>query len=386
MSAHAFDDIIDAVYAAAIDECDNGWSTVARLLEDVVGGVCKITVESPDASVARIAAAPSIDPARLARYARDLVRHNPYARRVTTMEAPADVVIGDDLVPFDAVEPTPYYQDWMRPQGLRHVIGTGLPTQTGDFLIVLNLLPPEAPPDSQQRAIYRRISPHLGRAARIARRIATADSGRAAAEAGLDAMPMAILMTDPRGRVRVLNRRARSLLVDNDGLVLRDGGDLSAVTPDHTARLRRLVRNAAAGDAARTGTADAVLRLPRASGRTDLRVLVTPLPARPTPAGAGLAPTTGGAALFVSDPDDPAPVSQRRIADLLGLTTAESRVAAALAAGASVAEAASDLGLAEATVRHHLRRAYLKTGTGRQADLVRLILADPLTAMGTDES
>ena len=40
------------------------------------------------------------------------------------------------------------------------------------------------------------------------------------------------------------------------------------------------------------------------------------------------------------------------------------------------------LGLSEATVRTHLRRLYAKTGTSRQADLVKLVAgyANPLVS------
>jgi DNA-binding CsgD family transcriptional regulator len=45
-----------------------------------------------------------------------------------------------------------------------------------------------------------------------------------------------------------------------------------------------------------------------------------------------------------------------------------------------VPEAAEELGIAETTVKTHLHRVFAKTGTTRQADLVRLVagFASPL--------
>lgn len=71
------------------------------------------------------------------------------------------------------------------------------------------------------------------------------------------------------------------------------------------------------------------------------------------------------------DPAAAAPV----IAAELGLTPREAALAAQLAAGQSLAEAARALHLTEETTRNYSKRIYAKTGTSGQADLVRLILS-----------
>ena len=62
------------------------------------------------------------------------------------------------------------------------------------------------------------------------------------------------------------------------------------------------------------------------------------------------------------------------------LTAGELRVLLALIDTGSVAEVARHLGISEGTVRNHLHRLFEKTGTRRQAELVRLVsgLASPL--------
>lgn len=57
----------------------------------------------------------------------------------------------------------------------------------------------------------------------------------------------------------------------------------------------------------------------------------------------------------------------------LALTRTEARVAARLADGRPVANIAQELGMAEATVRTHLRNIFRKTGASRQAELVALV-------------
>jgi DNA-binding CsgD family transcriptional regulator len=73
----------------------------------------------------------------------------------------------------------------------------------------------------------------------------------------------------------------------------------------------------------------------------------------------------------------PHPVEAR--ARRYGLTAAEMRVLFAVVEISGVPEVANILGISQATVKTHLQRIFGKTGTARQADLVKLIagLAGP---------
>ena len=61
--------------------------------------------------------------------------------------------------------------------------------------------------------------------------------------------------------------------------------------------------------------------------------------------------------------------------DLFGLTPAEARLALELAHGASPRDAANRLGVTWNTTRTQLKAVLAKTGTNRQAALVRLLAA-----------
>ena len=58
---------------------------------------------------------------------------------------------------------------------------------------------------------------------------------------------------------------------------------------------------------------------------------------------------------------------------LFDLTPTEARVAALVAGGSTVKEAATRLSVKADTVRVHLKAVYSKTGAHRQADLARLL-------------
>ncbi|MFL0586779.1 hypothetical protein ACH0BU_09060 [Sphingomonas olei] len=61
------------------------------------------------------------------------------------------------------------------------------------------------------------------------------------------------------------------------------------------------------------------------------------------------------------------------LAALFGLTGSEARLAAAIAAGATLSDAAAQLGLTIETTRNYSKRLFAKTRTRGQVDLVRLI-------------
>ena len=65
------------------------------------------------------------------------------------------------------------------------------------------------------------------------------------------------------------------------------------------------------------------------------------------------------------------------LARLYGFTAREAAVAALLLKGRSPSEAAEELALRDNTVRTHIRHVFDKTGVGRLADLVLLLMQGP---------
>ena len=70
---------------------------------------------------------------------------------------------------------------------------------------------------------------------------------------------------------------------------------------------------------------------------------------------------------------EPAPLPPAVLQTLYGLTPSEARLAHALAARRKLADAARESGLSATTARTYLKKIFLKTGTSRQAQLVRLL-------------
>jgi DNA-binding CsgD family transcriptional regulator len=84
--------------------------------------------------------------------------------------------------------------------------------------------------------------------------------------------------------------------------------------------------------------------------------------------------------LFVHRAVLDAPSPSKILAKAYRLTPTELRVLLAIVQVGGIPETAVAMGVAETTVKTHLRRLFDKTGASRQADLVKLVsgFSDPL--------
>jgi DNA-binding CsgD family transcriptional regulator len=168
-----------------------------------------------------------------------------------------------------------------------------------------------------------------------------------------------LIITDAACRVLALDRNATRLL--RAGVGLREsGGRLRAAPEREDARLSRLVAAAAEGGR------EAKMQLGPASGPTVTLLLAQLQVVTPIRSGSNTA------ILF----DETESLAVGGIADRYGLTPAEAHLAVELAAGNSLKEAAHHLGIRINTARAQLRALFGKTGTNRQAALVRRLLLE----------
>jgi DNA-binding CsgD family transcriptional regulator len=172
----------------------------------------------------------------------------------------------------------------------------------------------------------------------------------------VDCLRQGVILVDHSSHIVFANREARTIVAACDGLYDGPTG-LRAETLEATRRLRRLVEVATAA-----AVAPSVMALPRRVLPHPLSVLVSPLRA-------------DAALVLIIDPDRAAAPWPDQLRRLYGLTDAEAAVAMALIGGDGLAVAAAKLGIGQTTVRTHLQHVFQKTGTCRQAQLVRLIMA-----------
>jgi len=190
-----------------------------------------------------------------------------------------------------------------------------------------------------------------------------------AAIRAIDMLSIGMAVLDRTGAIIEANPVARAAIDAGEGLSVV-GGSLVA----DVAGRRLKVRDLMVRKTDRNDQSDelSTLSIPRASGRRPLTLMLIGLQY------VSAADERGPAALlFIGDPERPVRFDQTRIARLYGLSRAESRVAALLAAGYRLEQVAEMLDIAYETVRKHLKQIFGKTGTYRQAELVRMLVTGP---------
>ena len=311
------------------------------------------------------------DPALLARfdayYGRPDV--NPYMQRVeASMLVPGTVLRAEAVCPDRDLHRTEYFEDWLRPQGLGAGGFATIGTARQPVVLSFARSTSRGHLDGHEIRIARALVPHLSRALALSQHLERLDAEHVARSAALDRVGVGVILVDAEARPLLLNRRAQTLLDAGDGLAIaRDG--LTAAWPETTGALRRLVAEAAGTTAGRGMSAGGALTLRRPSGLRALMALVTPV-------AHGRWPVHGVAAagVLVSDPEDVPPPPAETFRRLWGLTAAEAALACQLAAGRTLEEAAQTLAVRTPTARTQLSRIFAKTGTRRQAELMRLLV------------
>jgi DNA-binding CsgD family transcriptional regulator len=198
----------------------------------------------------------------------------------------------------------------------------------------------------------------------------------------LDLIDLAILIVDRAGRVFYSNRAARAFL--REGQVLRlSAGRLSSVGPKASSGLQgavaALARNSA--DRPRHG---ALVPLTDIDGTVRAASWVLPLSAGRLVAKGPC--SEGCAVVVVREIARAGAISSEFFARCYGVTQAERRLLQTLAEGMTVTEAGHALKVSPNTVKSHLKSLFAKTGTNRQAELMRLALtttppaSTPMTA------
>lgn len=182
---------------------------------------------------------------------------------------------------------------------------------------------------------------------------------------------VAAIVLNRQGRVLDCDQRGESLLQIGDVLRLVDG-QLRWDEPTMQARFA-----AALDQTAATGRATSVLLQSQKEAQGRFCLTLKRMRRRPATERAG-GESVADILCLVAPLDQRRVATARQLMDLFSLSAAEARLARALANGDSVEEYARDHDLRLPTVRTQLRAVFEKTGTQRQATLVRLIAGIPV--------
>lgn len=210
----------------------------------------------------------------------------------------------------------------------------------------------------EDRARLQTLAPHLRIAVGLYEKLQFAGAQHGVFHATAQGLGLALVVLDRNRRIVSSNALADDILEDAEGL-RRRSDELVLADPTH----QRVIADLLAGTA-RAGLARFRIERP---GHGDVVVTARPLDVSTIHTGAG------ALALFIARPGPEASADPQALRDLLGLTLAEARLAAVLAEGQGLVEAARRLGIAHNTAKAQLRSVFAKTGVHRQAQLIALL-------------
>lgn len=274
-----------------------------------------------------------------------------------------------DLLPYDEFVESRFYKEWVRPQGCVDFVGAVL-DKTATSVAMFGVFRHErdglVDDDTRRRMLL--IVPHIRRAALIGRAIDLKTAKAAAFADILDGLRAATFLVDRMGQIVHANASGHALLAQG-GVLRAVEGKLAATDAKAAAALSKTFAEAGINDLS-VGFKGIAYPLVASNGdRYVAHVL-------PLSAGARRRATANykaAAALFVHRAVMEVMSPPEVIAKHYGLTPSELRVLLSIVQIGGVPETAQALGVAEQTVKTHLHRLFSKTGTTRQAELVKLV-------------
>lgn len=363
--------LIERIYEAATRP--EAWEDFVRELAAAIGGVSvAVSLRLPDSTAGGVYFGCGFEPrsdAALEIFARHFARGLPW-ETARTRNFVGRFGLGSEVFPDDRVADTEFFREVMKRSELAPLcpIEHTIAVEEGRALASVVIYrregagPAFAPEDC---ALVDLLVPHLARAYRIHAHI---HQNRAIAET-LDRIPLGLILLDSGHQPVATNRIAREILALEDGLTIDRAGPRASRTNENRV-LQQILRDATQVETERMPEGN-VMALSRPSGKRAFPVMASPLMS----ARELSVLHDAVAVLYVSDlegsREDHAEVLRR----LYSLTRAETELVDLLCEGTTLDEAAQRRGVTTNTARSQLKQIFAKTGTNRQAELVRLALA-----------
>jgi DNA-binding CsgD family transcriptional regulator len=279
------------------------------------------------------------------------------------------------VLPDRDMRDTQFYQEYIQPQGITDNLRCVFERNPISYLGIFRRTDNDHPAENTIQRM-RLLMPHVKRAVLIGTAVFGYKTKTATFIEVLDDLRAGVFLLDAKRRIVHANESGHTLLAQRILLRAQDGC-LTTTEPKARQALDRGVVEAAAADA--TAAAGQSLSIAFQTREGDCYI------AHLLPLGSGERRLSGAtreavAALFVQRVEHQITVPSELIAVRYGLTPMEVSVLSAIVEAGGVPEVADELGIARSTVKTHLLRIFAKTGTRRQAELVKLVagLSHPL--------
>ena len=361
--------VIDAIYAASVDE--SRWPHALKELTDITSSQAASfwVLDGSERPRLPVFTYINFDPKAIQEYLDHTAALDPTVQYL--VRHPDQPIVHDGLVITEREKELHPYYDWHD----RHVetrfrmVGQVRPApsvQAGVALHRTRQAGRYEPEDIERFSLLYR---HLERALAIGFRLGSLAAARHITADFLDRHPAAILLLDQHRRVVYANQGAALLNSERDGIGFSSSG-IAALRSQDNVILQQLIAGALSSISTPGACPGGVMRASRPSGKRPYVVVVSPVSTR-LPALSSFRPAVS---IVITDATAQKPLSACRLQALFGLTQAEARLAALLAAGEELRSSAAKLKITYGTARVRLNAIFQKTETRRQGELIRILL------------
>jgi DNA-binding CsgD family transcriptional regulator len=373
-----FGQVIEDIYAAALDP--SHWFAATERLASYLGAPSGIAILSGGERAAVLGHTANTDAGARDAYTQRYYRLDPWAAGYMRIGGRRSF-LGEELADPRIVMESEFYRDHTRHHGIFHCLGAALPVASHAAMVLAVHRPFNAAPfAAADKLRLDRLLPHLERAGRVQRALATAELQRSVALETLDRLSLGVILLTTGGVVTFANVAAERHLCVGDALMAACGR-LATRDPVAAPSLRQAIAAATTISQGRGADPSTIVQAPRRE-RRPLSLLVAPLAAiRP----AGLF-AEAAVIVFIADPEQQPRLPLATLARLYCLTPAEARLMQALVAGERIEDYADRAGIRLTTVKTQLRHLFDKTDTSRQSELIALALRNLVARMANDRA
>jgi DNA-binding CsgD family transcriptional regulator/PAS domain-containing protein len=363
----AFSNLVGRIYDAAIDP--GQWEAVLGEASVFTNAERAILIHEdavqPSRSLFYIS---NPDPEWDRLYLETYLLINPARLALVSRVRPGDIVLTTDYMSKREYLRTRFAQEFLSRRNFIDV-ATAVLEMTATSITVLGIVRSEAQgfADAAVRRKLGWIAPHFRRALAIGSLFEQRRMEARVLADTLDGLTAPVFILARDGGIVHANGSAQDLVMNEATFRVSDG-KLIPRDPASRAALAEALVAAAGGDEA-LGAKDLSILFRTNGGRAFLGVLMALTDGARRPAAERYHAV---AALCLREVSGDAVVVPPAIAELYGLTRREMTVFATIVENAGVPETAAILGLAEGTVKSHLKSIFRKTGARAQADLVKL--------------
>lgn len=377
--AQRVSNLIGDIYDASLDP--DRWTHALEKTCQFVGG-CAASLLSHE-SVARRGQfyfSWGDDPVYTKLYVEKYVKINPLIVPTIVSTRAGEITSALDLIPQEEYFASLFYKEWARPQGYLDTVHAVIDKSSTSYAAVaVARHERDGMTDAGARNRMSLLLPHFRRAVAISKVIDLHKVEAAALADTLDGLADAMFLVDGSSRIVHANIAGHALLAQGS-MIRATTGKLIVLDTQADQALHEIFANANAGDMA-VGTKGIALPL---STRDGARYVAHVLPLTAGERKKASTAYSAVAAVFIRKATFAQPHPLNIIASTFKLTPAEMRVMMMIVEIGGVPDVASVLGVSETTVKTHLQHIFSKTGTTRQADLVKLVASymSPLGAAG----